>query len=129
MLNDDTLTKTVIPIQGTFDIAQGRNTIRTKINLRRWPIAFHARAATAMTALGEMILMNDQKQVVAVYITFLNGQGRYGVEFTCSLPKSIVEKIQWERKSHNLERAVDTLDLHENGDNILVEAYVLLGKE
>jgi len=129
MIKHDTLTKTVIPIQGTFDIALARNTIRSKINLRRWSIAFHARAATAITALGEIILTNDQKQAVAVHMSFLNEQGRCGVEFACSLPKSITEQSQWERKSQNLERAVDTLDIHENETQVLVHAYVSLGKE
>lgn len=38
----DTRTSIVLPIQESFDIARGRNSIRTLISLRHWPMTFVA---------------------------------------------------------------------------------------
>ena len=57
---------TTIPIQGTFDIAKGRNSLRAHIAAQRWPPTFGARAAAVVTALGELILNVQGQNLVIV---------------------------------------------------------------
>ncbi|MBZ0303322.1 MAG: hypothetical protein K8J31_26505 [Anaerolineae bacterium] len=116
----------VIPIQGTFDIAQGRNAIRTRIALQHWPLPFNGRAATAMTALGELILLSNRSKAVPVRITFLNNQPRCGIELDCTLPKPDGEIVRWNSKTDNLARAADTLDMQEHGNQIEIRVCVWL---
>ena len=126
LVNDGQSTTTVIPIQGTFDIAQGRNAIRTKITLRRWPLSFNARASTAMTALGEMILLSDDSRVTPVQITFIEGKGQEGIELRCRLQSAVSEASRWEAKVDNLSRVADDLAIEDQSDQISVSANVWL---
>jgi hypothetical protein len=126
MSRNNTSDSTVIPIQGTFDIAQGRNTIRSKVTLWRWPISFNARAATAMTALGELILFGNVSTVTPVHITFINSETECGIELRCTIPKSVSEADRWDVKADNLVRATDDLDVQESGNQIEIRAWVWL---
>lgn len=56
-------------VQGTFDIAKGRNLLRKLINDYRWSLTFGAHASAVLTAVGEMILQNQQTQVEPARLT------------------------------------------------------------
>ena len=124
-INDPPAT-TVIPIQGTFDIAQGRNTIRTRIASQHWPVSFNARSATAMTVMGELILLCNGSKAIPVRITLLNDQKPHGIELSCTLPKLTGEIVRWKSKMDNLTRVADTLDVKEHGGHVEIRACVCL---
>ena len=124
-INDPPATA-VIPIQGTFDIAQGRNAIRMRVASQRWPLSFNARSATAMTVLGELIMLSNRSKAVSVYITLLSDQKPHGIELSCTLPKPTDEIVRWKSKMDNLTRVADTLDVNEHGGQIDIRACVCL---
>ena len=124
-INDPPAT-TVIPIQGTFDIAQGRNTIRTRIASQHWPMSFNARAATAMTILGELILLCNDSKAVPVRISLLNDQKLHGIELSCTLTKPTDDPARWKSKADNLTRVADSLDMQEHGNQIEIRACICL---
>ena len=117
-------TSTFVPIQGTFDIAQARSSLRLKIAHQHWPTVFNARAATALTALGELILALGKSQPVLIRITFVEQFGKRGIELWTELSISDESFPQWEARKHNLERAASDILFSEAGDNIEITAYV-----
>ncbi len=87
-----------ITIQNAFDITAARNQLRQKIVGSNWTPVFRARAATALTALGELILRLRQPTVVDVSVVM--GHGTWGVKISCNLsqaeelgPGAIREKL------------------------------------
>lgn len=114
----------MFPIQGTFDIAIARNTLRRKISGGNWTPTFNARAAAALTALGELILaVHHSTNVVLVNLVILEDHHQQGVEFSCDvrLPEhhgDLNEPCQ------RLERACDTLETEEVGGHLYVSVKV-----
>ena len=119
---------TTIPVQGTFDIAQGRNTIRTKIAMQHWPVtfAFYARATTTLTALGEIILLLDKSRSMCIQLIFFNCEPHCGIELSCRLPKTAQTASSWDVKVANLKRAADELDIHESPSHLEIQARIWL---
>lgn len=115
---------TVVPIQGTFDIALARNTLRTKIAQQRWPMVFNARAATALTALGELILMVGKAQAVPVHIEVLEQSKKYGIRLNCRFRLPDKKPIRWEEQKNKLEQAAADTEIQESQTEIEVTAYV-----
>ena len=50
-----------IPVQGTFDVALARNMLRKQVAERGWVPSFRARAAAALTALTEIVLLTGAR--------------------------------------------------------------------
>jgi hypothetical protein len=125
--NELTMT-TVIPVQGTFDIAQGRNTLRTKIAMQHWPVtfAFYARATTTLTALGEIILLLDKSRTMCIELKFFGQEPRCGIQLACKVSPMAQTASQWEQKVANLARAADELNIYESADHIEIQAYIWL---
>jgi hypothetical protein len=115
---------TVVPIQGTFDIALARNTLRTKIAQQRWPMVFNARAATALTALGELILMVGKAQAVPIHIEVLEEPKKYGIRLNCRFRLPDKKPIRWEEQKNKLEQAAADTEIQESQTEIEVTAYV-----
>ncbi|MCU0513727.1 MAG: hypothetical protein MUE40_14300 [Anaerolineae bacterium] len=53
MMTADSIT---ITIEGTFDIARGRNELRKLVNEQGWSLPFGTRASAILTAMGELVL-------------------------------------------------------------------------
>lgn len=123
---NDVQTNIIIPIQGTFDIAKARNTIRTKISAQDWPadFSFIARASTAMTALGEMILLGDATQSTQVFASFCVDDTKHGIKLHCTLPNPTSDHLRWESKVDNLRQMADELDIEQKGNKISVQAVI-----
>ena len=119
-----TSTSTIVPIQGTYDIALARNTLRTKIALQRWPIVFNARAATALTALGELILITGKVQPIPIKIEILGQPSKCGIKLTCRFSLPDKRPIRWEEHKHKLEQAAADTKIQESESEIEITAYV-----
>ena len=120
----DNLTSTVVPIQGTFDIARARNSIRAMISLRRWSANFNARAATALTALGELILLTGGNKTVPIRVEIHECENRCGIMLSCTVEASNSEPARWEAKQNNLRRAVDEFDIEEKISQLRIAVWV-----
>lgn len=118
---------TTIPIQGTFDIAKGRNSLRTHVAAQQWPPTFGARAAASLTALGELILQAGKNSLVIVRINIIEDGSSAGVQFECSFPRPTGDLAPFEDAQNRLGRASDQLSIQEIGGNIQVTAAVLVG--
>ena len=116
---------TVIPIQGTFDIAKGRRSIRAHIATQRWTPVFGARAGAALTALGELILHAGVSRIVAVRLYIIDTGDEAGIEFDCQLhPCNIADNGKFEQAQQRLENATDDLYLRVDKGCVQIHAGV-----
>jgi hypothetical protein len=106
---------TVVPIQGTFDIAKGRNSLRTHIAVQHWPATFGAHASALLTALGELILSSGEGYLVPVQMFFEDGDDAAGIRFVCAIPMYNIDSNKFQDIISRLERASDTIDIKEDG--------------
>ncbi len=73
-----------LSIQNAFDITAARNQLRRLIVGSNWPPVFQARAATTVTAFGELIIRARVPSVLNVAVVM--GNGLWGIRFECELP-------------------------------------------
>jgi len=125
----DTRTSIVLPIQESFDIARGRNSIRTLISLRHWPVTFVARAATGLTALGELLLLTGNSRVIPVRAEILGNDQGSGIVLDCRLDLQATSLPQWEEKLDKLTRAVDELIVEADNAHVVLKAFVYVAQE
>ena len=119
-IDEGQMISTTLPIQGTFDIAKGRNSLRTHIASQRWAPAFGARAAAVLTALGELILHTNRHGLVIVRITIVEEGVDAGVHFECNIQSPEGETRQFNEAHERLQRASDHLEMREIATNIQV---------
>jgi len=115
---------TVVPIQGTYDIAYARNTLRVKIAQQRWSMFVNAHATIALTALGELILLTERLQPVMVNIETLAEPNRYGVKLSSRFDVPDERPSNWEEKQRNLQQAATEFDLVEIEDGVEITVYI-----
>ncbi len=121
----DTRTAIALPIQNPIDIAQGRNTICTLINLRRWPVTISARAATAFAALGELIMLTGASRVTPVYLEMLEQESGRGIMLQCGFElTSTGTPAQWIAWCQQLQEATDELAVEIRTTRLLLKAWV-----
>lgn len=123
-MNTTAATSTVALIQGTFDIAQARNTLRIKIAHRGWTPLFNAHASTALTALGELILSLKQAQPIPVKIASVEQPGRCGIELSTRFRLTVEKPPQWDERCRNLEKASAETTFNESGDVIEITTCI-----
>ena len=73
-----------IPVQGTFDVALARNMLRKKVAERGWLPSYRARAAAALTALTELILLSQTPAVLNINMVE-QPQPHMGIELVCDI--------------------------------------------
>jgi hypothetical protein len=117
---------TTIPIQGTFDIAKGRSSLRTHIAVQRWPPTFGARAAAVLTALGELIINAGHHNMVIVRMIVIEDGNDAGVQFSCSIHLPEGEQRAFNESSDRLGRAADDVQIQDIAGNqqILASAFL-----
>jgi len=118
---------TVIPIQGTFDIAKGRNALRTHIAANSWPTHFTVRASALLTALGDLILMSEHGHGVIVRADIVVDGGEPGIRLVCDLELSRVDASRLDHCKSRLNRASDQLELSSSGSFTNVDAFLKVG--
>lgn len=118
----------MIPVEGTFDIARGRNAIRSHIATRHWPVYMNARAATLFTALGDLIACNQYRELVLVQLELEESGPACGIRLSCTVAVDT-------KKQHNeqltiiegrLRQAADRLEIECGDDEIHVEACIFV---
>lgn len=119
---------TTIPIQGTFDIAKGRNSLRAHIAAQHWSLTFGARAAAALTALGELILSVNQQNLVIVRINVIQQEDAGGIEFLCQFRVADEDRSRYQEIVQRLLRATDKLEVREVAQMIQIVAAVWLNE-
>lgn len=115
---------TVLPIEGTFDIARGRNTLRSHIMANNWTPMFGARAAALLTAIGELILYAGGGHIVIVRLNVIEEGDEAGVEVSCEMNPPDADNPQYEKARQRLVRASDLLAFDDTDDGIYVCASV-----
>lgn len=115
------MTSTTIPIQSTFDIARGRNSLRTHIAAQRWTPVFGARASAALTALGELILYAEINNVVVVRLRIVEVNGAGGIELMCAVAGDTHNERFTEAQTR-LRRAVDELEMEDGYNGLQITA-------
>ena len=118
------MTTSTIPVQGTYDIALGRRTLRQKISNQRWEPTFNARAAAALTAMGELILLGGLGTIVPVTIRVFEESDLSGVEFSCSLDTAQMDNYRLDETMQRLVNVTDELNMQENGRGHRLTAQV-----
>lgn len=120
---------TTIPIEGTFDIARGRSSLRTHVAVHRWPPQFNARTSAALTALGELILACSPNRVVIIRLEVVADGEDKGIVFDMTLPSLEVDKLRLDQGLARIERAVDRLDIREFPNGMQVTAHVCVAEK
>jgi hypothetical protein len=115
---------TAVPIQGTFDIAIARNTLRSKIVQQRWPIVFNARAATALTALGELILALDRSQTIVIQIETLTDEKKCGIQLSSQFRTPEKKPVQWEERKRSVKSAALDSEIDDSGSEVRIRIRI-----
>lgn len=113
-----------IPIEGTFDIARGRNALRSHVIANKWTPMFGARAAALLTAVGELILYAGGGQMVVVHLNVIEEGDGAGVELSCDMKPPSDDNPQYEKARQRLVRASDVLDMERNGEAMHICARI-----
>lgn len=113
-----------LPIEGTFDIARGRNTLRSHVIANNWTPMFGARAAALLTAVGELILYAGVSQMVVVRLNVIEEGADAGVEISCEMKPPDDENPQYEKARQRLVRAADVLDIERDSEVMHIVASV-----
>lgn len=125
MVISHAMNSTIVPIQGTYDIAMARNTLRTKIGQQGWPSVMNARASAALTALGEVILALNLHKPVLVKIE-LTDEVRKGICLISQLVICDKDAIRWDERKTNLSKVASS-EIVEHGDNVQIRLSVWNG--
>jgi hypothetical protein len=115
---------TTIPIEGTFDIARGRSSLRTHIAVHRWPPVFAARASAVLTAIGELVLTSRVGQVVLVKMAVIAEGEDQGIHFDLVLPTPDIDTARLQQALTRIERAADGFVMRKIGENLEISAQV-----
>jgi hypothetical protein len=113
---------TVILVHAEFDIARGCKMLRAHVAAQKWQPMVGARAAAALTAMGDLILNSHTRELVPVNLTIQNSGARTGIELGCSfyLPDNDTPEVR--EATERLVRATDELDIYETAGNVQIAA-------
>jgi hypothetical protein len=115
---------TTIPIQGTFDIALGRRTLREKVLAQGWKPSFNARAAAALTALGELILLASGGKSVPVTLRLVEDADDAGIQLSCQVNPTDVIADSLDQATERLDQATDDLQIEKTARGFRIMAQV-----
>ncbi len=116
-----------IPVQGTFDVALARNMLRKKVAERGWLPSFRARAAAALTALTELVLLSQTPAVLNINMV---EQGRpIGIELVCDIHWRTAREVWLDQARQRLSRACNELVIKEEGDTTHIIVRIWLSED
>lgn len=116
----------VIPIQGTFDVAKGRNSLRTEIARQCWPGTLNVRASATLTALGDLIVHSKPTSSVPVHVDFHLEGPRPGIHICCTMSSYYITQEALARIQNNLNTACDELVISWEDDKVSVDANICI---
>jgi DNA-binding response OmpR family regulator len=108
-----------VTIDDSLDVVSARCTLRTQIAERGWKPSFSARATAVLTALADMLL--DTNTRGPIQITFIDDDGRAGLDFRCTLPASYAHTGESRQR---LKHVTDRLDIRDAGNGWQITAWV-----
>lgn len=114
-------------VRGTFDIAQGRQSLRSHIASQQWSATLGARATTALTAIGELILQSNDGKSVPIKLHIQERGDQAGIRFEVQVVVPDGDPSRFNRTLDNLDRATDQLEVSEHGDTVQILAYLQAG--
>lgn len=120
------LASTVVPIQENYDIAIARNILRVKVRQQGWPANMTARAATALTALGEIILALNRQQPIVIKIEIAQEaiENKRGVRLVSQLLIPDKNAIKWQERKLNLKSLAHDSEILERGENVQIKLNI-----
>ncbi len=116
-----------IPVQGTFDVALARNMLRKQVAERGWVPSFRARAAAALTALTEIVLLSQTPAVLNIEVM---DQGQpIGIQLVCDIHWRAAKEVWQEQARLRLSRATDELQVVDEPDCTHIVASIWLSQD
>lgn len=120
---------TRIPVQGTFDVALARNMLRKKVSERGWVPSFRARAAAALTALTELVLLSQTSAVLHLDVVERAPEAT-GIELVCEIHLRAAKSVWLEQTRLRLSRAASELEITEQENGVThITACIWLNKD
>jgi len=117
-----------IPVQGTFDVALARNMLRKKVAERGWVPSFRARAAAALTALTEIVLLSQTPAVLNINIVD-HGEPEIGIQLVCDVHWRAAKDVWLEQARLRLTRATDDLQIVDDSEATHIIASIWLSED
>jgi hypothetical protein len=117
-----------IPVQGTFDVALARNMLRKKVAERGWLPSYRARAAAALTALTELILLSQTPAVLNINM-IEQPQPHMGIELVCDIHWRAAKDVWLEQAEVRLSRAADEMEIVDDGGSTHIIARIWLSED
>jgi hypothetical protein len=117
-----------IPVQGTFDVALARNMLRKKVAERGWLPSFRARAAAALTALTELVLLSQTPAVLNINMVEPGGPN-VGIELVCEIHWRTAKEVWLEQARVRLTRAADEMEIDDDGTSTNIIARIWLSED
>jgi hypothetical protein len=117
-----------IPVQGTFDVALARNMLRKQVAERGWMPSFRARAAAALTALTEIVLLSQTPAVLNIDVVD-QGAPAVGIQLVCDIHWRAAKEVWLEQARLRLSRATDELQIRDEPDCTHITASIWLSQE
>lgn len=115
---------TVIPVQGTFDIAKGRNLLRSHIAEQHWPTTTNVRAAALLTALGDLIVPACLDFSVPIHVEFAPDGSHRGIHVSCEVPECCATDARMVQVQEALRQVTDHLLVDVEGGTVYITAYL-----
>ena len=115
-----------VPIQGTFDIARGRNVLRNQLAAYHWPPTLWARGAALLTAMGELILSTQTTHAVPLEMAIVTEQREIWMRCTVSLDNVSSEMLS--TLEERIQRAADHADVNRQLNQVCVMAHLYATK-
>jgi|GEM_PF-5908043 len=121
----------IIPVQGTFDIARGRQMLRTHTSAQHWPPNQIARVCALLTAIGELIVRAELSYTIPIEVLLGFDHGQRKILMHCSV---IFEHISAETLfslEKSIQRAADQVDITQQLNRVGITAHLYFdsGKE
>jgi hypothetical protein len=117
-----------IPVQGTFDVALARNMLRKKIAERGWLPSYRARAAAALTALTELVLLSQTPAVLNINMVE-QGNPNVGIELVCDIHWRAAKDVWLEQARMRLTRAANEMEIDDSGTTTHIVARIWLSED
>lgn len=118
------MTLNIIPVQGTFDIARGRNLLRTHIAAHRWSPCEGARAGALLTALGELIMSAQSSCAIPVEVAIVSGPPQQELWMRCTVALANLPLEMLASLEDRIHRAADRVQVTYQPHHICVTAHL-----
>lgn len=114
----------IIPIQGTFDIARGRNLLRTQMANENWHPILWARGAALLTAIGELILSTQTTYAIPLEVSTVVDQKHRELYMSCTVSLENLSCEMFNTLEERIQRAADQIDVNRQLNRACIKAHL-----